>query len=120
MLVWSWQKLGSTITSGQAEAELSSFGSVVDISHNGRRMAVGSPEYAGGDGSVFVYELDESATSWNLFATIPGVSGEGLGDFLSLSPDGLFIAVRLYHVTPNLVQVYQVDSPIHQNGSDVT
>ena len=121
--VRSWQQLGSTVSSGQAE--FSSFGAVVDISHDGRRMAIGAPEYNGGDGSVFIYELDvesHNTSSWNLLATIPAaVSGEGLGDSLSLSDDGLILAVRRHHVTPNVVHVFQVDSsPINKVGSDVT
>lgn len=80
-------------------------GSVVDMSEDGRRIAVGAPE---GDGFVQLYELDFTGNAWNLLVEIPGEPDEGFGDALSLSPDGLLVAVRRHHVTPNAVQVYQI------------
>jgi hypothetical protein len=80
-------------------------GSVVDMSDDGRRIAVGTPD---GDGSVLVYELNFSGNAWNLLVEIPGNPDEGFGNALSLSPDGLLVAVRRHHKTPNAVQVYQI------------
>jgi hypothetical protein len=117
----SWQPLGSTISSEQPD--FASFGSVVDLSEDGRRVVVGAPASSNDDGAVLLYELNESATLWNLLATLPGASGEGLGDYLSLSPDGLMVAVRRHHITPNVVQVYQVShnsTTFLPVGSDVS
>jgi hypothetical protein len=81
-------------------------------------MAVGAPEHANGNGAVFVYEHSED--SWDVVATIPGLSDEGLGAFISMSNDGLWVAVRRYHVSPDVVQVYQVTTTVQQVGSDVS
>lgn len=121
-LVASWTSLGSTIyppSSGHA-----AFGSVVKISDNGRRAAVGSPDYNNGNGAVMIYEIDEATEStWNLIFFIQGESMEGIGSVLSLSPDGMQVAVSRDSASLNAVQVYQVlssDAHIHQVGSDVS
>jgi hypothetical protein len=83
-------------------------GSVVDLSHDGLRLAVGSPSQDNGDGRISVYELDASGVNWQLLVEITGMPEEGLGDALSISPDGLLVAARRHHVTPNAVQVFQI------------
>jgi hypothetical protein len=115
-LAQSWEPFGPTILSG--ESPPSAFGSVIKLSHDGKRMAVGAPDHANGNGAVFVYEHSENA--WDVVATIPGFSDEGLGDFISISNDGLWVAVRRHHVSPNVVQVYQVTTTVQQVGSDVS
>jgi hypothetical protein len=97
--VASWEPLGAAMLPRGMS------GSVVDMSEDGRRIAVGAPD---GDGSVLLYELDFSGNAWNLLVEIRGNPDEGFGDALSLSPDGLLVAVRRHHVTPNAVSVYQI------------
>lgn len=113
-----WQKLGSTIVTSNLD-DFSVIGSVVDISQDGRRVAVGSPKSNNGDGAIFLYQLDELYHSWNLVATFHGDSAEGIGDFLSLSPDGLLVAIRRH--PSNDVQVFKVneDNSITKVGSDM-
>jgi hypothetical protein len=115
-LAQSWEPFGPTIFSG--ESSPSAFGSVIKVSDDGKRMAIGAPEHTNGNGAVFVYEQYED--SWDVVATIPGFLDEGLGDFISISNDGLWVAVRRYHVSPNVVQVYQVTTTVQQVGSDVS
>jgi hypothetical protein len=98
-----WMPLGdSNFPHGMME------GSVVDLSHDGLRLAVGSPSQDNGDGRISVYELDASGVNWQLLVEITGMPDEGLGDALSISPDGLLVAARRHHVTPNAVQVFQI------------
>jgi hypothetical protein len=109
-LASSWQQLGSTITSG--EAFFSSFASAVNLSKDGQHVAVGSPHHDDGNGAVFLYKLDDKTSNlWSLLTSLPGASGEGLGDFFSLSPDGHMLTVCHHLGTPNMnvVQVYSVD-----------
>jgi hypothetical protein len=117
-LAQGWEPFGPAILSG--ESSPSAFGSVVKLSHDGKRMAVGAPEHANGNGAVFLYEHSHSQDSWDVVATIPGLSDEGLGEFISISNDGLWVAIRRYHVSPNVVQVYQVTTTVQQVGSDVS
>jgi hypothetical protein len=103
-----WQQLGPPIPE---------VGATVELSDSGARMAIGAPAE---DGAVFLYEMDQISKTWNLLANIQGTGGEGMGDFISLSPDGNFLAVRRYHVTPSVVQVYQTNGNVmEQIGSDV-
>jgi hypothetical protein len=120
-LVSSWQPLGSTIIASDGSYpvnDVSLIGSIVDTSHDGRRVAVGSPGSDNGEGSISLFELDRDATSWNLLTTISGDSGEGLGDFFSLSPDGRVLAVRRHF--PDAVQVFSIrqDYSLEQLGSE--
>ena len=101
-LVAGWVKVG-----GSMFPEGSS-GSVVDLSDDGRRLAVGSSSQDNGRGCISVYELDLSGDHWQLLVEILGMPGEGLGDALAISPDGLLVAARRHHVTPNAIQVFQI------------
>ncbi len=101
-LVAGWVEVG-----GSMFPEGSS-GSVVDLSDDGRRLAVGSSSQDNGRGCISVYELDLSGDHWQLLVEIHGMPGEGLGDALALSPDGLLVAARRHHVTPNAIQVFQI------------
>jgi hypothetical protein len=112
--VAGWQPLGSTIIHESFSSNNGLVGSpTVDISHDGRRVAVGVPHAANGTGAVFVYELTvddvttTTTTSWNLLTTLSGETGEGLGNVVSLSPDGQLLAVRR-HLPTNHVQVYHI------------
>lgn len=105
----AWQQLGQTIPST---------GSILEASEDGTRIAIGSPET--GNGQVSIYDFDETNKSWQLLITIHGEEGEGMGRHISLSPDGLFLAIRRHHVIPSIVQVYQLDDDsTHKIGSDL-
>ena len=101
-LVTGWVPVGGSIFPD------GSSGSAVDLSDDGRRLAVGSPSQDNGRGCISVYELDWSGDNWHLLVEIPGMPGEGLGDALAISPDGLLVAARRHHVIPNAIQVFQV------------
>ena len=94
----AWQHFGQPVSTS---------GSIVKLSGNGERIAVGSPD---GSGSVSVYEKESDTGHWTLIGKIQGDDGEGIGDFISLSEDGFHVAVRRYNVSPNVVQVYQATS----------
>lgn len=83
-------------------------GSVVDLSDDGRRLAVGSALSNSGDGSVSVYQLYATGSDWHLLVEIAGSSAEGLGNGIAISPDGLLVATRRHHVIPDAVQVFEV------------
>ena len=109
---------------------------VVDVSQDGLRVAVGSPSYGDGLGAVFVFEWQNSADikdspsyDWTLVGSVLGQHGnEGLGDSVSLSGDGMWLAVRR-NLRPQgrsspssrVVQVYHINvyGSMQQNGDDV-
>ena len=79
------------------------FGTVIKLSDDGKRMAVGAPHYGEDErGAVFVYWRDnkkgESVTDghWNLIWELHGDPLEKIGDRISLSHDGELLAVRRY------------------------
>ena len=89
------------------------FGSAVDISADGSRLAVG----ADNGGQVLLYEPILSSTgagedlAWNLIWSLSGSPGETIGDRLSLSCDGQYVAVRRYNKTLfGDVEVYRYDA----------
>jgi hypothetical protein len=89
----AWTQLGSDID-GEASADES--GTLVSISSDGNRLAIGAPSNAGGGfgaGHVRVYEF--IAGSWMQFGM--DIDGEATGDAsglsLSMSPDGNHLAI---------------------------
>ena len=101
------------------------FGSAVDISADGSRVAVGADR----GGGVFVYDRTllpadnpftvavEQVSVWNLIWQLSGTEGEMIGDRLSLSADGQYVAVRRYAQSlDGDVEVYQIPS----DGSGVS
>lgn len=113
-LVSGWQPLGSTIIPDSLLSNTTGLAgsNTVDVSEDGKRLAVGVPAADDGTGAVFVYELmveddPTMATSWKLLVTLHGITAEGLGDIVSLSSDGHLVAVRR-HLPTNHVQVYHI------------
>ena len=89
----TWQ-LVQSITGQKSGDE---FGSAVSLSSSGLTLAVSSPKSntnGGSSGSVSVYALDETTSSWQqLGQTINGeAAGDNFGFSLSISPDGRTLA----------------------------
>lgn len=86
------------------------FGSTVDISADGTRMVVGADR----GGGIFAYErtlLPTDFPVWDLVWELSGKDGEMIGDRLSLSADGRYVAVRRYAQSlDGDVEVYQIAS----------
>jgi hypothetical protein len=108
------------------------FGTIVSLSANGKRMAVGAPGFDYSEtedkesridaGAVFVYELvynpDTTEYTWEtLSLPLFGQESEGIGRYLWLSPNGQRVAVRRGDGT---VQVYSTDDTATAIGSAVT
>ena len=85
-----WEQVGQDIVSNEL-ADL--FGRALNLSANGKILAVGA-QYAGADnsGSVRVFQL-ESGYWTQLGQTISGESGVQSGSSVSLSDDGLVVAI---------------------------
>lgn len=96
---------------------------MVQLSKDGRRMAVGAPNLSSASGldddidnnrgAVFVYERDEvprdsvDSAEWRLIFRLLSKEGEGMGDSLALSDDGKKLAVRRYDDLKRDVQVFE-------------
>jgi hypothetical protein len=108
----TWNQLGQAI-----EGEMF-FGSSVSLSHDGKTVAIGSPDHPdhqgnGCSGQVFVFFLDEVANSWVQLG--PDINGQAIDDYLggsvSLASDGRIVAVGApgHDHDSGLVQVFAYD-----------
>lgn len=102
----AWDHLGelSGLRSGDA------FGGAVDISYNGRTVAVGSPLAGDGTGLARVYQYNGGNGEWeHVEQTLPGgTAGHLFGSTVALSSNGRVLAVGLhgYYNQTGAVQVY--------------
>jgi hypothetical protein len=121
----TFDQVGSEIFSplaGIDERARVDFGSAVSISDNGRILAVGAPNFdyewsnlvdtntavpLPGAGAILIYQRLDDGDSWNLDQALFGTEDEGLGDYFSLSPDGVTLAVR--H-DDRSIQLYQTST----------
>lgn len=95
----TYQPLGNTIaetTHPNSDGyKYSSFGRGIDISDNGKRVALGSPDAEGMKGRAYVYEYDSTINDWQMiFDTIgSGSTISNVGSDVSLAGDGKSIVV---------------------------
>jgi hypothetical protein len=138
--------LSAALQAAEAESEADAsadvdFGTMVSLSANGKRMAVGAPgfdyrttgtqdndndnEVRNDAGAVFIYDLVDNPDTadeytWEQTLSLPllvGQESEGIGRYLWLSPNGERLAVRRGDGT---VQVYTTNDTATIVGSVVT
>ena len=88
----SWVQLGADID-GLGEGD--GAGAAVSLSADGGRVAVGSPRYSGGNGHVRIFDWNAVTTTWEQVGLDldSEAAGDNFGGSVSLSADGLAIAV---------------------------
>jgi len=106
----SWQKFGNFIEGGQTGDW---FGHSVSLSGDGLRIAVGAQYADSGNGlssgKVKVYEYDASSSDWiKLGQDVDGNAGDELGTSLTLSSDGMVLAIGVPKSDANGVDSGQV------------
>jgi hypothetical protein len=108
----SWNLMGLEI---YGEGASDQFGTSVSISNDGHTVAVGAPKNDGNGedaGHVRVYKYNSSTSTWNqLDGDIDGTKWRNLGSSVSISGDGLTLAVTA-PVGP-LVEIFRYDAPIN-------
>jgi hypothetical protein len=100
-----WLQLGSDL---EGEATGDKFGKTVSLSANGRRLAVGASQGAGGKGRIRVFDFDGDV--WDVMGQ--ALDGENVDDWQSgalLSADGSVLAVSAAGTgdETGLVRVYE-------------
>lgn len=108
-----FSQLGSTISEVSTNGQhYNSFGSGIDMSYNGKRVALGSP-YSSTDmeGKAYVYEYDSAISEWGIiFEMTGGVVGQvQFGSDVSFAGNGKSIAVVAGGL-PSTVHVFEEDS----------
>ena len=108
----SWSLMGPEIYGEGANDE---FGTSVSISNDGHTVAVGAPKNDGNGtdaGHACVYEYNPSTSTWNqLDNDIDGTASRKLGSSVSISGDGLTLAVTAPGQTwVNPVEIFRYDS----------
>ena len=97
-----WYQVGSNLN-GIEENE--SFGSSVAMSADGKRIAVGAMNHSSDDGEVRVY--DNVGGQWTQVGpSIPGATNERFGQSISISSDGMRVAVGAAYGTET-IKVYE-------------
>ena len=97
-----WYQVGSNLN-GIEENE--SFGSSVAMSSDGKRIAVGAMNHSSDDGEVRVY--DNVGGQWTQVGpSIPGATNERFGQSISISSDGMRVAVGAAYGTET-IKVYE-------------
>jgi hypothetical protein len=97
-----WYQVGSNLN-GIEENE--SFGSSVAMSADGKRIAVGAMNHSSDDGEVRVYDNVEG--QWTQVGpSIPGATNERFGQSISISSDGMRVAVGAAYGTET-IKVYE-------------
>ena len=87
----AWNPLGA-ILEGEAVNDYSA--SSVSLSYDGSRVAIGAPGNDIAHGHARVYEWNSTTTTWNLVgADIDGAENDLLGQSVSLSSDGMRVAI---------------------------
>ncbi|WP_116964862.1 DUF4347 domain-containing protein, partial [Fastidiosibacter lacustris] len=107
----SWEQLGGGIL-GEAEGD-SSGSSVLGFSADGLTVAIGaSGNDANGNGSGHVRVYHWDSTNWvKLGQDIDGQTGDGAGWSVSLSADGMTLAVGFVNAnTHGQVKIYELDN----------
>jgi hypothetical protein len=89
------------------------------IANSGATLAVGQPQYGGGDGRIRIYQRD--AFNWLLTQEIFGGTGEELGASLALVDEGRLVAgapgaydngaIRIYADVGTWVEIQEIASP---------
>lgn len=110
MISNSWQKFGNLI---QGDQTGDWFGHSVSLSGDGLRIAVGAQYADSGNGlssgKVKVYEYDVPSSDWiKLGQEIDGNAGDELGTSLTLSADGMVLAIGVPKSDSNGVDSGQV------------
>jgi len=122
-LIFGQTQLGSDID-GEANGDQS--GTSVSISSNGLTIAIGA-RLAGtsNEGHVRIFSFDNATNDWlQLGSDIDGETGDQSGTSVSISSDGLTIAIGapLVNSSSGHVRVYQFDNNTNdwiQRGSDI-
>ena len=97
-----WYQVGSNLN-GIEENE--SFGSSVAMGADGKRIAVGAMNHSSDDGEVRVYDNVEG--QWTQVGpSIPGATNERFGQSISISSDGMRVAVGAAYGTET-IKVYE-------------
>ena len=96
-----WYQVGTDINGSGGE----SFGSSVAMSSDGKRIAVGAMNHSSNDGEVRVY--DNVGGQWTQVGpSIPGAANERFGQSISISSDGMRVAVGAAFGTET-IKVYE-------------
>ena len=96
-----WYQVGTDINGSGGE----SFGSSVAMSSDGKRIAVGAMNHSSDDGEVRVYDNVEG--QWTQVGpSIPGAANERFGQSISISSDGMRVAVGAAFGTET-IKVYE-------------
>jgi hypothetical protein len=112
----AWTQKGSTLD-GTAD---SYFGNSVSLSSDGLILAVGAPNANSGIGYVNIYEFVSGAWTQKGSALIGGTADSFFGESVSLSSDGLILAVGAPFANSNIgyVNIYEfVSGAWTQKGS---
>lgn len=113
-------KVGLTIS----KSDVKSFGSNVEISHNGNILAVASPRFDGDRGRLDVFDIDigGKAIGNPIGNPIVGdLASDQLGIGMALSGDGSVVAVGVPGNNHGMVRMYSIDLDVglSQMGQDI-
>ena len=120
--------LGSTISeeeSGDGSFDFFSPGRVINISKDGKRVALGNPGYgyskeaAASDeayGKAYVYEYKSVNSAWNLIFNTSGWETSQVGTVVSISAYGKSVAVK---GGDGEIKVFEEDSALNWNEASV-
>ena len=97
-----WYQIGTDLNGTGGE----SFGSSVAMTADGKRIAVGAMNHNSNDGEVRVYDnIDGQWTQ--VGSSIPGAPNERFGQSISISSDGMRVAVGAAWNAPCVIKVYE-------------
>ena len=97
-----WYQIGTELNGTGGE----SFGSSVAMTADGKRIAVGAMNHNSNDGEVRVYDnIDGQWTQ--VGSSIPGAPNERFGQSISISSDGMRVAVGAAWNAPCVIKVYE-------------
>ena len=97
-----WYQIGTDLNGTGGE----SFGSSVAMTADGKRIAVGAMNHNSNDGEVRVYDNIDS--QWTqVGSSIPGAPNERFGQSISISSDGMRVAVGAAWNAPCAIKVYE-------------
>lgn len=97
-----WYQIGTDLNGTGGE----SFGSSVSMTADGKRIAVGAMNHNSNDGEVRVYDnIDGQWTQ--VGSSIPGAPNERFGQSISISSDGMRVAVGAAWNAPCVIKVYE-------------
>lgn len=110
----------------------SQFGWAIALSEDGDRLVIGAPKLVSDsstnttDGGIFMYELINNDTAWNLTWSLTGNEGEKLGNRLSLASNRLALrrhdpkGIEIYNITESGSVVLAGNIPQDKRGDTVT